>query len=163
SSQGEPEMTPIYADPTAQGRSEMAVGDEHADPGGGGGSGAGGGFGGEGPRPPPPPPAGGGGGGGGGGAARRPGRGEGEGACGGGGGAAGAGREVGGGGGISGDVAYETKDVGASLDQIAREILRHLRQHKLTVVWMFDESESMKDDQREIKEKFDRVIHELKV
>ena len=54
-------------------------------------------------------------------------------------------------------------DVGVALDQLAREILRHLAQHKLTVVWLFDESESMKDDQKAIREKFDRVASELKV
>src|SRR5205823_2123848 len=55
--------------------------------------------------------------------------------------------DLGGGGMIGGDVTYETSDVGVALDQLAREILRHLSQHKLTVVWLFDESESMKDDQ----------------
>ena len=70
--------------------------------------------------------------------------------------------DLGGGGMIGGDVTYEAKDVGVALDQIAREILRHLGQHKLTVVWLFDESESMKDDQRAIREKFDRVASELK-
>ncbi len=64
---------------------------------------------------------------------------------------------------IGGDVTYETNDVGEALDQLAREILRHLSQHKLTVVWLFDESESMKDDQKAIREKFDRVATELKV
>ena len=71
--------------------------------------------------------------------------------------------DLGGGGMIGGDVTYETSDVGAALDQLAREILRHLGQHKLTVVWLFDESESMKDDQKAIREKFDRVASELKV
>jgi len=71
--------------------------------------------------------------------------------------------DLGGGGMIAGDVTFEAKDVGESLDQIAREILRHLAQHKLTVVWLFDESESMKDDQKAIKAKFDRVATELKV
>ena len=71
--------------------------------------------------------------------------------------------DLGGGGMIAGDVTFEAKDVGESLDQIAREILRHLAQHKLTVVWLFDESESMKDDQKAIKSKFDRVASELKV
>ena len=47
--------------------------------------------------------------------------------------------------------------------QVAREILRHLTQHKLTVIWLFDESESMKDDQRAIKEKFDSISTALKV
>jgi hypothetical protein len=71
--------------------------------------------------------------------------------------------DLGGGGMIGGDVTYETGDVGEALDQLAREILRHLGQHKLTVVWLFDESESMKDDQKAIHEKFDKVATALKV
>jgi hypothetical protein len=71
--------------------------------------------------------------------------------------------DLGGGGMIGGDVTFETSDIGAALDQLAREILRHLSQHKLTVVWLFDESESMKDDQKAIREKFDRVASELKI
>ena len=69
----------------------------------------------------------------------------------------------GGGGGISGDVTMGTKDVGEALDQLAREILRHLAAHKLTVIWLFDESGSMKDDQKAVKDKFSRVASELKV
>jgi len=69
---------------------------------------------------------------------------------------------IGGGGMISGDVTYESADVGVALDQVAREILQHLALHKLTVIWLFDESESMKDDQQAIKSKFDRVASELK-
>jgi hypothetical protein len=72
-------------------------------------------------------------------------------------------RSLGGGGMIAGDVTYETQNIGSALDQLAREILRHLEAHKLTVVWLFDESGSMKDDQKEIKEKFDRVASELKL
>jgi hypothetical protein len=71
--------------------------------------------------------------------------------------------DLGGGGMIGGDVTYEAGDEGVALDQIAREILRHLTQHKLTVVWLFDESQSMKDDQRVIRSKFDRVATELKI
>ena len=67
----------------------------------------------------------------------------------------------GGGGGLSGDVTMGTKDVGEALDQLAREILRHLTAHKLTVIWLFDESESMKDDQRAVKAKFSRISSEL--
>ena len=73
------------------------------------------------------------------------------------------GKDLGGGGMISGDVTYEASDVGVALDQLAREILRHLTQHKVTVVWLFDESQSMKDDQKAIKGKFDRVASELKL
>ena len=72
-------------------------------------------------------------------------------------------RDLGGGGMVGGDVSFSAGDVGVALDQIAREILRHLTQHKVTVVWLFDESESMKDDQKEIRKKFDRVVNELKI
>src|SRR5262249_26335314 len=71
-------------------------------------------------------------------------------------------RDLGGGGMIAGDVTYETTDIGVALDQVAREILRHLSQHRVTVVWLFDESESMKDDQKAIRQKFDRITTELK-
>ncbi|SIO33127.1 von Willebrand factor type A domain-containing protein [Singulisphaera sp. GP187] len=71
--------------------------------------------------------------------------------------------DLGGGGMISGDITFEAKGVGEALDQLAREILRHLGQHKLTVVWLFDESASMKDDQRAINEKFDQVASALKI
>lgn len=68
-----------------------------------------------------------------------------------------------GGGMVGGDVAMGTKDIGEALDQLAREILRQLQRHKVTVIWLFDESGSMKDDQRAIKEKFGRVANELKL
>ncbi len=68
-----------------------------------------------------------------------------------------------GGGKIAGDPLFEVKEIGTALDQLAREILRHLKDHKLTVVWLFDESTSMQDDQKTIIEKFDRVSSELKL
>jgi len=71
--------------------------------------------------------------------------------------------DLGGSGMISGDITFEAKGVGEALDQLAREILRHLGQHKLTVVWLFDESESMKDDQRAIRDRFDQVATALKI
>ena len=71
--------------------------------------------------------------------------------------------DLSGGGRIAGDPLFDVKEIGVALDQLAREILRHLKDHKLTVVWLFDESTSMQDDQRTILEKFDRVSSELKV
>ena len=41
-------------------------------------------------------------------------------------------RDLGGGGMVGGDVSFAAGDVGVALDQIAREILRHLTQHKVT-------------------------------
>jgi len=155
---GEAELTPIYADPSTK-RSDTAVGNEHAETAGG----AGGATGGVGSGPPSATPSVTGVGSGVGektslpgikvvanvsGLSMMP---------------AAPGLDLGGGGMVAGDVTYEATDVGASLDQIAREILRHLTQHKVTVVWLFDESESMKDDQKAIREKFDRVATELKL
>ena len=167
SSGGEPEVTPIYADPGKE-RSTETVGNESAETAGGS---SGGGFGGIGTGPPSATPS----------------LGKvgniaavsgGTGASTGSGGGfkfngnmspitsmtpAAPGMDLGGGGMVAGDVTYEATDVGVSLDQIAREILRHLQMHKVTVVWLFDESESMKDDQKAIRAKFDRVSSELKL
>ncbi|MEO6810385.1 MAG: vWA domain-containing protein, partial [Isosphaeraceae bacterium] len=63
--------------------------------------------------------------------------------------------------GVAGDVTFETSGYGQALDQLAREILRHLSKHKLTVVWLFDESGSMKDDQQVVKDKFDTITSQL--
>ena len=71
--------------------------------------------------------------------------------------------DLGGGGKIAGDPLFDVKEIGVALDQLAREILRHLKDHKLTVVWLFDESISMQDDQKTILQKFDRVSSELKL
>ena len=71
--------------------------------------------------------------------------------------------DLAGGGRIRGDVTAVTTEVGEALDQLAREILRRLASHKLVVIWAFDESSSMKDDQLAIKEKFDRVAGELRL
>ncbi len=70
--------------------------------------------------------------------------------------------DLGGGGKIAGDPVFDVKEIGVALDQLAREILRQLKDHRVTVVWVFDESISMQDDQKTIVEKFDRVSSELK-
>lgn len=70
--------------------------------------------------------------------------------------------DLGGGGMVGGDPLRGTPTHEVALDQIAQEILRHLEQHKVMVAWMFDESESMRDDQKIIRSKFDRVTKELK-
>lgn len=62
---------------------------------------------------------------------------------------------------VGGDPTFGVTEIGDALNQLTREILRHLDDHKVTVVWLFDESASMRDDQRAIVEKFDRVSSEL--
>ncbi len=62
---------------------------------------------------------------------------------------------------VTGEVGAVVEGYGAALDRLSRELIRLLRSEKLLVVWMFDESESMKDDQVEIKSRLKRVYEEL--
>ncbi|MFM1802789.1 MAG: hypothetical protein RJA81_2141 [Planctomycetota bacterium] len=62
--------------------------------------------------------------------------------------------------GFKGDV-IPASEVGEALDQIAREILVQLGRNRVIVAWLFDESESMRDDQKAILDRFDRIMSEL--
>ncbi|HLJ09743.1 MAG TPA: vWA domain-containing protein [Planctomycetaceae bacterium] len=62
---------------------------------------------------------------------------------------------------IKGEPTAVAEGYGAALGRITQELLRMLREEKLLVVWLFDESESMKDDQKEIREQFHKVYEEL--
>ena len=48
-----------------------------------------------------------------------------------------------------------------AMDRITQEILGMLRKGKVLVVWVFDQSESMKDDQQEIAARIEKVYQEL--
>lgn len=48
-----------------------------------------------------------------------------------------------------------------AMDRITHEILHMLSKGKVLVIWCFDQSESMKDDQEEIRDRIDRVYKEL--
>ena len=48
-----------------------------------------------------------------------------------------------------------------AMDVLTREILNRLARNKVLVVWMFDQSLSMKDDQREIRDRIEKVYVEL--
>jgi hypothetical protein len=52
-------------------------------------------------------------------------------------------------------------DYQQALDRVTQEILNLLAEGKVLVVWCFDQSESMKDDQQEIRARLDRVYAEL--
>ena len=64
---------------------------------------------------------------------------------------------------IVGEVGSMVEGYGAAMGIITQEIIRMMRQQKVTVVWLFDESGSMKDDRKEIRENYLRVLHELEV
>jgi hypothetical protein len=62
---------------------------------------------------------------------------------------------------VTGDIGRVVEGYGGALGQMTQEVLRMMRESKIHVVWLFDESESMKDDQKEIRERFYKVYEEL--
>ncbi|MFN0054745.1 MAG: vWA domain-containing protein, partial [Planctomycetales bacterium] len=64
---------------------------------------------------------------------------------------------------IQGDIGAIADGYGPALDRITQELMRLMRESKILVVWLFDESESMKDDQADLKTRFEKVYEELKL
>lgn len=62
---------------------------------------------------------------------------------------------------ISGDIGQPVEGYGAALSRITQELTRLMREQKVLVVWLFDESFSLKDDQQEISAEFHKVYEEL--
>ncbi len=63
--------------------------------------------------------------------------------------------------GTLGDARAVVDDYQEAMDRITRELLLLLDKHRVCVVWCFDRSESMKDDQAEIRDRIERVYAEL--
>lgn len=62
---------------------------------------------------------------------------------------------------VSGEVGRVVEGYGAALGQITQELIRLMRDDKILAVWMFDASESMEDDRKEIRDNFHKVYEEL--
>jgi hypothetical protein len=62
---------------------------------------------------------------------------------------------------VAGEPGRVVEGYGAALSQVTQELIRLMRESKVLVVWLFDESDSMRDDQKEIREKFQKVYEEL--
>ncbi|MCA9036017.1 MAG: VWA domain-containing protein [Planctomycetaceae bacterium] len=62
---------------------------------------------------------------------------------------------------ISGEVGAMVEGYGAAMGVITQELVRMMRQQKVTVIWLFDESGSLVDDRKEIRENYIRVYEEL--
>lgn len=62
---------------------------------------------------------------------------------------------------IKGEPQAVAEGYGPALSRIAQELIRMMREEKLLVAWLFDESESMRDDQGEIREQFHKVYEEI--
>ena len=64
---------------------------------------------------------------------------------------------------IVGEVGSMVEGYGSAMGIVTQEIIRMMRQQKVTVVWLFDESGSLTDDRKEIRENYLRVLEELTV
>jgi hypothetical protein len=62
---------------------------------------------------------------------------------------------------VTGDVGRVVEGYGTALGQITQELIRMMREEKLLCCWLFDASESMEDDRREIRNNFHKVYEEL--
>ncbi len=64
---------------------------------------------------------------------------------------------------VTGEVGAVVEGYGAALDRLTQELIRMMRSQRVLAVWLFDESESMKDDQADIQQRIHRVYEELKL
>lgn len=62
---------------------------------------------------------------------------------------------------VTGEVGAIVEGYGAAMGRLTQELLRMMRNQKVLVVWLFDESYSMKDDREEISQKFGKIYDEL--
>lgn len=62
---------------------------------------------------------------------------------------------------VTGEVGAVVEGYGPALDRLTQEIIRIMREQKVLVVWLMDQSDSMKDDHEEIADKFHKVYEEL--
>ena len=63
--------------------------------------------------------------------------------------------------GTLGDPRAVVGDYQEALDRITKELMWMLDKSPVLVIWCFDQSESMKDDQAEIRKRIDRIYQEL--
>ncbi|MCA9057802.1 MAG: VWA domain-containing protein, partial [Planctomycetaceae bacterium] len=62
---------------------------------------------------------------------------------------------------VTGEIGAMVEGYGAAMGIITQELIGLMRENKVTVVWLFDESESLVDDRQEIRENFFRIYEEL--
>ncbi len=62
---------------------------------------------------------------------------------------------------MNGETGVAVEGYGAAMSRLTKEFKRLMRSNRLLVVWLFDESDSMKNDQKEIRDEFHKVYEEL--
>lgn len=62
---------------------------------------------------------------------------------------------------VSGEVGARVEGYGVAMHRISQELIRMMRQQPVIVVWLFDASNSLKDDRAEIRDNFHKIYEEL--
>ncbi|QDT94955.1 vWA domain-containing protein [Gimesia aquarii] len=62
---------------------------------------------------------------------------------------------------VTGEVGAVVDGYGPAMSRISKEMIRIMRDERALVVWLFDESESMRDDQKEVYDNFNKIYAEL--
>jgi len=64
---------------------------------------------------------------------------------------------------VSGETGARVEGYGAAMHRITQELTRMMRKEQVIVVWLFDASNSLKDDRIEIAENFNKIYEELNI
>src|SRR5262249_50880658 len=63
--------------------------------------------------------------------------------------------------GMPGDPQAPVTNMGEAMDRLTREFVMMMEERKVLVIWLFDESESMKEEQKTVRDKIERVYNEI--
>ncbi len=64
---------------------------------------------------------------------------------------------------VAGEVGAHVDGYGAAMSRITQELIRIMRSQQVVVCWLFDESNSLKDDRREIRDQLHKIYEELNI
>lgn len=64
---------------------------------------------------------------------------------------------------VSGEVGARVEGYGAAMARMTQELTRMMRRQPVIVVWLFDASNSLEDDRKELRDNFEKVYDELKI
>ncbi|MCA9088460.1 MAG: VWA domain-containing protein, partial [Planctomycetaceae bacterium] len=64
---------------------------------------------------------------------------------------------------VSGEVGARVEGYGVAMHRITQELTRMMRGQPVVAVWLFDASNSLKDDRMEIRDNFHKIYEELNI
>lgn len=64
---------------------------------------------------------------------------------------------------VSGEVGARVEGYGAAMHRITQELTRMMKKEPVLAVWLFDASNSLKDDRQEIADNFEKIYQELNI